>query len=46
MAESLLPDADRKIVFDQFHRARHLGEAVDLVPRRETASCAPKVTSG
>ncbi len=30
-----LPDADRKIVFDKFHIAKHLGEAVDLVRRRE-----------
>jgi len=30
-----LPEADRKIVFDKFHIAKHLGEAVDLVRRRE-----------
>jgi transposase len=30
-----LPDADRKIVFDKFHIAKHLSEAVDLVRRRE-----------
>jgi transposase len=30
-----VPDADRKIVFDKFHIAKHLGEAVDRVRRRE-----------
>ena len=30
-----LPDAERKIVFDKFHIAKHLSEAVDLVRRRE-----------
>lgn len=30
-----LPDAQRKIVFDKFHIAQHLSEAVDLVRRRE-----------
>ena len=30
-----LPDADRKIVFDKFHIAKHLSEAVDRVRRRE-----------
>lgn len=30
-----LPAADSKIVFDKFHIAQHLGEAVDLVRRRE-----------
>ena len=30
-----LPEADRKIVFDKFHIAKHLSEAVDLVGRRE-----------
>jgi transposase len=30
-----LPDAERKIVFDKFHLAKHLSEAVDLVRRRE-----------
>lgn len=30
-----VPDADRKIVFDKFHVAKHLGHAVDLVRRRE-----------
>jgi transposase len=28
-----LADADRKIVFDKFHIAQHLGEAVDRVRR-------------
>lgn len=32
---SHLPDADQKIVFDKFHIAKHLSEAVDLVRRRE-----------
>lgn len=30
-----LPDADRKIVFDKFHVAKHLGDAVDRVRRQE-----------
>jgi transposase len=30
-----LPEARRKIVFDKFHIAKHLSEAVDLVRRRE-----------
>ena len=30
-----LPDADRKIVFDKFHIAKHLSEAVDKVRRQE-----------
>ena len=30
-----LPDADTKIVFDLFHIAKHLGEAVDKVRRQE-----------
>jgi transposase len=30
-----LPDAEKKIVFDKFHVAQHLGEAVDKVRRRE-----------
>ena len=30
-----LPAADGKIVFDKFHIAKHLGEAVDRVRRRE-----------
>jgi transposase len=30
-----LTDADSKIVFDKFHIAKHLGEAVDRVRRRE-----------
>jgi transposase len=30
-----LPEAQRKIVFDKFHIAKHLSEAVDLVRRRE-----------
>lgn len=30
-----LPDADGKIVYDKFHVAKHLGEAVDKVRRQE-----------
>ena len=30
-----LPDADRKIVFDKFHIAQHLTDAVDRVRRKE-----------
>jgi len=30
-----LPEAGKKIVFDKFHIAKHLGEAVDRVRRRE-----------
>lgn len=30
-----LPEAERKIVFDKFHIAKHLSEGVDLVRRRE-----------
>ena len=30
-----LPDADQKIVFDKYHVASHLGNAVDLVRRQE-----------
>ena len=30
-----VPQADRKIVFDKFHVATHLGDAVDRVRRRE-----------
>jgi transposase len=30
-----VPEADRKIVFDKFHIAKHLGEAVDKVRRKE-----------
>jgi transposase len=30
-----LPEAESKIVFDKFHIAKHLSEAVDLVRRRE-----------
>ncbi len=34
--ETHVPDAAKKIVFDKFHVARHLGEAVDQVRRKET----------
>jgi transposase len=34
-ASEHVPDADRKIAFDKFHVAGHLGEAVDRVRRRE-----------
>jgi len=30
-----VPDAERKIAFDKFHVAKHLGDAVDKVRRRE-----------
>lgn len=30
-----VPDADRKIAFDKFHVAKHLGDAVDQVRRQE-----------
>jgi len=30
-----LPEAEKKIVFDKFHIAKHLGDAVDRVRRRE-----------
>jgi transposase len=30
-----LPDAEEKMVFDKFHVAKHLGEAVDKVRRKE-----------
>ena len=30
-----LPEADRKIVYDKFHIAQHLGKAVDRVRRKE-----------
>jgi len=30
-----VPDADQRIVFDKFHVAKHLGEAVDKVRRKE-----------
>ena len=30
-----VPDADRKIAFDKFHIAKHLGDAVDQVRRQE-----------
>lgn len=32
---SRVPDADAKIVFDKFHIAKHLGDAVDRVRRQE-----------
>jgi len=33
-----LPEAERKVVFDKFHIAQHLGEAVDFVRRAEQKS--------
>src|SRR5215469_10991398 len=30
-----LPEAEEKVVFDKFHIAKHLGEAVDQIRRRE-----------
>ncbi len=35
--EEAIPDADRKIAFDKFHVAKHLGDAVDKVRREEHA---------
>jgi len=32
---AFVPDADEKIVFDKFHIAQHLGDAVDRVRRQE-----------
>ena len=32
---AFVPDADEKIVFDKFHIAKHLGDAVDKVRREE-----------
>lgn len=34
-SRTYVPEADRKIVFDKFHVAKHLGDAVDQVRRRE-----------
>ena len=35
-----VPDAEAKIVFDKFHIAKHLGDAVDQVRRRENRELA------
>jgi transposase len=35
-----VPDADAKIVFDKFHIAKHLGDAVDQVRKRENRELA------
>ena len=37
-----VPDADRKIVFDKFHVAQHLGQAVDEVRRKENKELRAK----
>jgi transposase len=37
-----LPDADSKIVFDKFHIAQHLGDAVDQVRRKENKQLMAK----
>jgi Transposase len=37
-----LADADQKIVFDKFHVAQHLGQAVDEVRRKENKSLRAK----
>ena len=37
-----VPDADAKIVFDKFHIAKHLGDAVDQVRRRENRELVAK----
>lgn len=34
-ARAFVPDADRKICFDRFHIAKHLGDALDRVRRAE-----------
>jgi transposase len=39
-----VPDADRRIVFDKFHVAQHLGRAVDEVRRAETRDSWPRGT--
>jgi transposase len=39
-------DADHKIVFDKFHIAQHLGQAVDEVRRKRTKACGPQATTG
>jgi transposase len=36
-----LPEADGKIVFDKFHVAKHLGDAVDKVRRKENFGRPP-----
>jgi hypothetical protein len=41
-----LPDADRKIVFDRFHIAQHLNDAVDEVRRVETAGRRLRLAGG
>jgi len=40
-----LGEADKKIVFDKFHLAQHLGEAVDRVRRREHKELRGKETN-
>ena len=37
-----VPDADEKIVFDKFHIAKHLGDAVDRVRRQENRELRAK----
>lgn len=37
-----VPDADKKIVFDRFHIAKHLGDAVDQVRRAENRKLVAK----
>lgn len=41
-ARDIVPDADKKIVFDRFHIAQHLGEAVDKVRRAENRKLLEK----
>ena len=41
-----VPDADGKIVFDKFHIAQHLGEAVDRVRRKENKTLKPPEMTG
>jgi transposase len=37
-----VPDADAKVVFDKFHIAKHLGDAVDKVRRQENRELVSK----
>ena len=39
---AFVPDAERKVAFDKFHVAKHLGDAVDLVRRQEHRALTEK----
>ena len=41
-----LPEVQSKIVFDKFHIAKHLSEAVDQVRRRKGAVWPARATTG